>query len=207
MDMAVCNSALCDVWMKTSENRLLMMQKLVVLSSFSFFSIMNVELLWNYWGISNCIDIKCIEWIDLWSVGLQIWICVYVILQYVIFEWKLCFDHELKIEKMPVSGLFCVFKLRIHGSSGTHNWLATLYTHPRDVNVLYIKWKVIFSPSCSTNIDAIRYSSRKIKIKIPFFHFYFLKQDFLFTIMYSTLKLCNLVDNSHLEGTVSQIFY
>ena len=130
MDMAVCNSALCDVWMKTSENRLLMMQKLVVLSSFSIFSIMNVELLWNYWGISNCIDIKCIEWIDLWSVGLQIWICVYVILQYVIFEWKLCFDHELKIEKMPVSGLFCVFKLRIHGSFGIHNWLATLYTHP-----------------------------------------------------------------------------
>ena len=129
MDMAVCNSALCDVWMKTSENRLLMMQKLVVLSSFSIFSIMNVELLWNYWGISNCIDIKCIEWIDLWSVGLQIWMCVYVILQYVIFEWKLCFDHELKIEKMPVSGLFCVFKLRIHGSFGIHNWLATLYTH------------------------------------------------------------------------------
>ena len=63
-----------------------MMQKLVVLSSFSIFSIMNVELLWNYRGISNCIDIKCIEWIDLWSVGLQIWICVYVILQYVIFE-------------------------------------------------------------------------------------------------------------------------
>ena len=48
MDMAVCNSALCDVCMKTSENRLLMMQKLVVLSSFSIFSIMNVELLWNY---------------------------------------------------------------------------------------------------------------------------------------------------------------
>ena len=63
-----------------------MMQKLVVLSSFSIFSTMNVELLWNYSGISNCIDIKCIEWIDLWSVCLQIWICVYVILQYVVFE-------------------------------------------------------------------------------------------------------------------------
>ena len=46
---------------------------------------------------------------------------MYVILQYVIFECKLCFDHELKIEKMPVSGLFCVFKLRIHGSFGIHN--------------------------------------------------------------------------------------
>ena len=31
---------------------------------------------------------------------------MYVILEYGIFEYKLCFDHELKIEKMAVSGLF-----------------------------------------------------------------------------------------------------
>ena len=41
---------------------------------------------------------------DFWFVGFQIWICVYVILQYVIFEYKLYFDQELKIEKMTVSG-------------------------------------------------------------------------------------------------------
>ena len=34
---------------------------------------------------------------------------MYVILQYVIFERKLCFDHELKIEKMAVSGVFLIF--------------------------------------------------------------------------------------------------
>ena len=33
--------------MKTRENRPLMMQKMVVLSSFSVFSIMNAQLLWN----------------------------------------------------------------------------------------------------------------------------------------------------------------
>ena len=33
--------------MKTSENRHLMMQKMVVLSTFSAFSIMNAQLLWN----------------------------------------------------------------------------------------------------------------------------------------------------------------
>ena len=34
-----------------------------------------------------------------------------------------------------------------------------------------------------------------------------MKQDFVFTIMSSDLKLSELVDNIHLEGTVSQIFY
>ena len=34
---------------------------------------------------------------------------MYVILQYVIFESKLCFDHELKVEKMAVSVFFFVF--------------------------------------------------------------------------------------------------
>ena len=29
-----------------------------------------------------------------------------MILQYVIFEWKLCFGHKLKIEKLAVSGGF-----------------------------------------------------------------------------------------------------
>ena len=47
MDLAMCDVALCDVCVKRSENMPLMMQKMVVLSSFS---IMNVELslLWNY---------------------------------------------------------------------------------------------------------------------------------------------------------------
>ena len=55
-------------------------------------------------------------------------------------------------------------------------------------------------------IDAIRYIFRKIEIKILFFYFYFLKRDFSFTIMSSALRLIELVDNIHLEGTMSQIF-
>ena len=34
---------------------------------------------------------------------------MYLILQYVIFEYKLCFDHELNVEKMAVSGVYFVF--------------------------------------------------------------------------------------------------
>ena len=33
---------------------------------------------------------------------------MYVILHYVIFERKLSFDQELKIEKMTVSRVFCI---------------------------------------------------------------------------------------------------
>ena len=33
---------------------------------------------------------------------------------------------------------------------------------PRDLSVLYIKWKVMFSPLYSINIDAIRFISQKI---------------------------------------------
>ena len=39
---------------------------------------------------------------------------MYVILQYVIFEWKLGFDHELKIEKIAVS--WCFFCILIKNS-------------------------------------------------------------------------------------------
>ena len=46
---------------------------------------------------------------------------MYVIWQYVIFERKLCFDHESKIEKMAGSGVCFVFELRIHGTFGNHN--------------------------------------------------------------------------------------
>ena len=46
MDLAMCDFALCDVLVKTNENRFLVMQKMVVLSSFSVFTIMNAQLLW-----------------------------------------------------------------------------------------------------------------------------------------------------------------
>ena len=42
----MCDFALCHVTVKASESRLLMMQKMVALSSFSVFSIMNPQLLW-----------------------------------------------------------------------------------------------------------------------------------------------------------------
>ena len=48
MDLAMCDFALYDVGVKTSENRPLLMQEMVVLSCFPvFFSIMNAQLLWN----------------------------------------------------------------------------------------------------------------------------------------------------------------
>ena len=34
---------------------------------------------------------------------------MYSILQYVIFQSKLCFDHEFNVEKMAVSGVYFVF--------------------------------------------------------------------------------------------------
>ena len=40
-----------------------------------------------------------------------------------------------------------------------------------------------------------------------FFHFYFLNRDFPFTFISPPLQVGNLVDNIHLEGTVSQIFH
>ena len=33
---------------------------------------------------------------------------MYVILQYVMFEWNLSFDQELQLEKMTVSGVFFI---------------------------------------------------------------------------------------------------
>ena len=58
----------------------------------------------------------------------------------------------------------------------------------------------------TTKKDMMRYRFLKIPIKILFFHFYFLNQDFLFTNRISTSRLCNLINNVYLEGTVSQIF-
>ena len=43
MNLAMCDFALCDVLVNTSEKRVLMMQKMVVLSSISVFSIMNFK--------------------------------------------------------------------------------------------------------------------------------------------------------------------
>ena len=51
----------------------------------------------------------------------------------------------------------------------------------------------------------ISFNFKKILIKNQYFDFYFLNQDFLFTIMSPTLYFCNLIDNIHLEGTMSQI--
>ena len=42
MDLVMCDFALCDILMKTNENRpLMMMQKMVVLSSFSYSFLQN----------------------------------------------------------------------------------------------------------------------------------------------------------------------
>ena len=42
------------------------------------------------------------------------------------------------------------------------------------------------------------------KYEVLFFHFYFLNQ---FTVMSPTLLLSHLVDNFHLEGTMSQFLF
>ena len=49
------------------------------------------------------------------------------------------------------------------------------------------------------------YFSENINL-ILFFHFYFLNQDFYFTIIPPTLLLCDRIGNILLEGTVSQNF-
>ena len=64
-----------------------------------------------------------------------------------------------------------------------------------------------FSLLCSKHTDANRFVNQNILIKNLFFHFYFLNQVFYFTIMSLSLLLWYLIDNMHLEGTVSQIFY
>ena len=56
------------------------------------------------------------------------------------------------------------------------------------------------------NRDVISFNFKKKLIKNQYFDFYFLNQDFLFTIMSPTLYFCILIDNIHSEGTVSQIF-
>ena len=71
----------------------------------------------------------------------------------------------------------------------------------------YISNKRCFFPlMCSVNAHAIRFIHQNIWIKIVFFHFYFLNQDFFLTIISITLLFCDLVDNVHLEGIVSQNF-
>ena len=57
------------------------------------------------------------------------------------------------------------------------------------------------------NTDAIRFISKKILIKILFFHFYFLNQDFQIYHHVPNCFLCNPIDNIYLEGAVCQIFY
>ena len=47
---------------------------------------------------------------------------------------------------------------------------------------------------------------KNISIKIVFFHLDFLNQDFFLTIISITLIFGDLVDNVHLEETVSQKF-
>ena len=56
------------------------------------------------------------------------------------------------------------------------------------------KKKKLFPLMCRVNADVIRFIPQNIKI--VFFHFYFLNQDFFLTI---TLLFGDLVD--HLEGT------
>ena len=52
-----------------------------------------------------------------------------------------------------------------------------------------------------------RIESGKISIKNLFFQLYFFHQDFFFIIITTSFVTCNTVDNDHLEGTVSQIFF
>ena len=52
---------------------------------------------------------------------------------------------------------------------------------------------------CRLNADVIRFIPQNIKI--VFFHFYFLNQDFFLTIISITLLFGDLVDAIHLEET------
>ena len=64
-----------------------------------------------------------------------------------------------------------------------------------------------FPLMCSVNaMYAIRFIHQNVRIKIVFFHFYFLNQDFFLTIISITFLFGDLVDNIYLEGIVSQNF-
>ena len=126
MDVAMCDFALCDVWVKTSENRHLMMQKMVVLRSFSVFQLWML----NYFGINTWIDSICIEWIDFL-------VCVLPNNDLCVCDFAIC-DIWMKIgfwsgtkdrENGSCRCLFVLFQLRIYGTFGIHNWLAAPYTH------------------------------------------------------------------------------
>ena len=56
-----------------------------------------------------------------------------------------------------------------------------------------------FPLMCSVHADLIRFIHQNIEIKIIFFHFYFLNQDFFLTIISITLLFGDLVYNVHLE--------
>ena len=71
-----------------------------------------------------------------------------------------------------------------------------------DFNVMNINLKVIIPLSCSNNANAIRFIPKIKWIKIVFFHFYFLMQDILLTILSPTLLFGDLVDNTNLDRTI-----
>ena len=48
---------------------------------------------------------------------------------------------------------------------------------------------------------------KKQKIKDLFVHFYFLNMDILLNNDLPEMKFCTDVENIHMEGTMSQIFY
>ena len=50
-------------------------------------------------------------------------------------------------------------------------------------------------------------SLKKRQIKYLFFHFYFLNMDILLTNKLPIIKLYTDIENTHMEGTVSQISY
>ena len=67
----------------------------------------------------------------------------------------------------------------------------------------YMSNERLFVPlMCSVNAGI----HQNILIKIVFFHFYFLNQDFFLTIISITLLFGDLVDNVHLERIMSQKF-
>ena len=53
----------------------------------------------------------------------------------------------------------------------------------------------------------MKFYSKKRQIKYLFFHFYFLNMDILLTNKLPIITFYTDIENTHMEGTVSQISY
>ena len=73
--------------------------------------------------------------------------------------------------------------------------------------LIYQRKALFFSLCNGIECLAFKLYRKKSDFKTFFFHFYFFILVFSFNMLLIILKLYKYINNIHLEGTVSQIFY